>query len=198
MLSQKLSLCVARTWDGTPIPRAERVRFEIRDAGPALRIEVEAPFHDDPPPPGRPGPTDGLWEHEVVELFVVGGARGGEPEPEYTELELSPHGHYLLLRHRGVRQVVERLLAIDFTARISGGRWRGAALLPRELLPAAPHRVNAFAIHGSGAERRYLAMTPVPGRRPDFHRLDVFETLELPGVLTSGTVISGRPVSGRR
>ena len=181
MTSQHLGLRIAWTWDGLPVAPSEQVGIEIRDAGSALRVDVEAPFYDDPPPPGRPRATDGLWDYEVVELFVVGCIDSGEAGPLYTELELSPHGHYLLLRLCGVRQVVESRLPIDFTAHISGKRWRGRALLPRDELPLAPHRINAFAIHGSDIDRRHLAMTPVPGRLPDFHRLEVFERFELPG-----------------
>ena len=38
---------------------------------------------------------------------------------------------------------------------------------------------NAFAIHGVGPQRRYLACTPVPGPQPDFHRLEVFPAVDL-------------------
>lgn len=173
-----LELAVAGTWSGEPIPAAERLVFTLSAAGEALRVRVDAPFHDDPPPPGPAGPTDRLWEHEVAELFVVGEDVAGAPA--YTELELSPHGHYLLLRLSGVRRVVEKLLPVRYRAAIKGGRWRGEALLGRAVLPPPPHRVNAFAVHGRGERRRYLAMTPVPGPAPDFHRLDFFEAIELP------------------
>lgn len=40
----------------------------------SLEVLVEAPFFDDPPPPtgSRGRPCDGLWDHEVVELFLLG------------------------------------------------------------------------------------------------------------------------------
>lgn len=145
----------------------------------ALRIEVDGPYHGDPPPPGPPGPTERLWEHEVVELFVVGHA-GTDGAVPYTEIELSPHGHHLVLRLLGVRQVVARELPLDFEATIEGARWRGLARLDRAFLPPGPHRVNAFALHGQGAHRRYLAWTPVGGREPDFHRIERFPSFTLP------------------
>jgi hypothetical protein len=43
-----------------------------------------------------------------------------------------------------------------------------------------PHRLNAFAMHGLGLRRRYLAMEPVPGEAPDFHRLEHFLPWILP------------------
>jgi len=162
-------LLVHRTWDGAPAPDADRVTLEVALTATALRLVVDAPFHGDPPPAAPPGPTDRLWEHEVVELFVLG------PGERYTEIELGPHGHHLVLQLEGRRNTVATGLPIDFAATLDGARWRGEALVPRALLPPGPHRINAYAIHGLGAGRRYLAMTPVPGAQPDFHRLDRFE-----------------------
>ena len=177
-MPETLELRVSSTWDGEPIPEHEQVVLTVTAAGKALRVRVDAPFHGDPPPPGEPGPTDGLWDYEVAELFIAGPDDG--EETVYAELELSPHGHYLLLRLHGVRQVFESLQPISYSARIDGGRWHGEALLPRRLLPPPLHRANAYAIHGTGRSRRYLAMTPVPGPAPDFHRLEAFTAIELP------------------
>ena len=149
------------------------MELECRDE--ELLWTVEAPFHSDPPPPGPPGPTDGLWNHEVVELFLV----GGDPAPTYVEIEISPHGHHLRLRLEGRRNIVESGLPLTFEASIRKDRWQGLVRLPRRHLPPTPHRLNAFAIHGQGASRRYLAWTPVPGPEPDFHRLDLFPHVEL-------------------
>jgi hypothetical protein len=46
-------------------------------------------------------------------------------------------------------------------------------------LPPGLGRVNAYAIHGQGANRRYLAAYSVGGTAPDFHRLDRFVPLTL-------------------
>jgi len=180
-------LAIAQTWDGQPIPSADQVTLDLAAAGPErLRITVRAPYYGDPAPAGPPGPTIGLWDHEVVELFVVGA--GGPPEapPLYTEVELGPHGHQLVLRLRGVRRVAQKLLPLDYDASIvsSGGGdvWLGDALLDRGLLPPPPHRINAYAIHGQGLARRHLALHPVPGDAPDFHRLAYFGEVTLPGV----------------
>ena len=169
-----MRLEIASTWDGQPARTDEIVRLTLSATPAALRVEVDAPFHQDPPPPGAPGPCWRLWEHEVVELFVVG------PTDHYTELELSPHGHHLLLRLEGTRNVVAKMLPLDFRARISGARWQGVAKLPWSLLPTTPRRGNAFAIHGQGDRRRHLAASPLPGPHPDFHQLDRFPALQLP------------------
>ncbi len=191
---------IGHTWDGDPIGPEDQVTLDLSAADhDRLRIRVRAPFHGDAPPAGPPGPTMGLWEHEVVELFVVGAdASGGDASgadgpsvapPVYTEIELGPHGHYLVLQLRGIRQVVPKLLTrplhLDYeVSRDSTGGgdfWLGEALLDLALLPPPPHRINAYAIHGRGAPRRHLALYPVPGDEPDFHRLECFRTVTLPG-----------------
>jgi hypothetical protein len=155
-------------WDGTPARPDEHVTVDAATRGEIFEVTVKAPFHDDPPPPAPAGSTPGLWEYEVVELFVAGEGDG------YVEIELGPHGHFLVLSLRGYRDVIRTERSIDYSARINAARWQGQARIPAALLPASPQRMNAFAIHGRGALRRYLALYPTPGASPDFHRLDCF------------------------
>jgi len=171
-------LTVASTWDGEPIGADEQVRVRLRLTARELRIAVRAPFHGDPAPPGEPGAMDRLWEHEVVELFVAGVASGGGDVP-YTEIELSPWGHHWVLQLHGVRRVVATGMPIAFRSYRRGEAWLGAARLDRALLPPPPWRVNAFAIHGTGDERRFLAATALPGPQPDFHQPERFPALAL-------------------
>ena len=168
-----LTLEIDSTWDGRPVGLDERVVMTLTADADALILEVQAPLHGDPPPPAPPGPTWGLWEHEVVELFVAG---SGE---EYTEIEIGPGGHHLVLRLKGRREVVERELPLALEVERDGASWRATARLDRTLLPPPPHHINAYAIHGVGPRRRYLAWRPVPGDTPDFHRLECFEPVEL-------------------
>jgi len=144
--------------------------LHLARAGADWVLTVSAPFHGDPAPRGRAGPTPGLWEFEVVELFVVGSG----PGPNYTEIELGPYGHHLVLQLDGIRATVASELPLTFEARISGDRWTGRATIAGHLMPAHPRWWNAYAIHGVGAARRYLAAHPVPGDGPDFHRLRHF------------------------
>lgn len=156
-------LAIQTLWDGSPARPDEYVHVEL-DLGQHLSLRVDAPWHGDPPPPGSPGPTDALWVHEVVELFV-GGADGS-----YLEVELSPHGHHLVLILSGIRQVRAELLPLDYQVSRHGPRWIGQARIPTDWLPPAPWTVNAAAIHGQGPGRRYLSAVPLPGERPDFHQ----------------------------
>jgi len=168
---------IDKRWDGRPLLAKEHAHVRVSAVPGGLHLEVEAPFYGDPAPDSDPGPTWALWDHEVVEWFVVG---SGDPRP-YLEVELGPHGHHLVLRLRGIRKPIQRMLALNYRAAIEHKRWRGEAIIPAHYLPPGPHVANAFAIHGQGAERVYSACTSVPGAAPDFHRLEYFEPVVLPG-----------------
>ncbi|MEZ4331518.1 MAG: hypothetical protein R3F35_07175 [Myxococcota bacterium] len=161
---------IGGSWDGGPLLPGERARIELT-LGEPVRIGIEATAYGDAPPPAPPGRCDGLWNHEVVELFLLG---SGE---RYLELEFGPHGHWLALRLEGRRRLVTSDLALDYAARREGDRWTARASFASALLPPEPTAANAFAIHGPAAARRYLAWQPVPGEAPDFHRLALFAPL---------------------
>ena len=166
-----MQLAIASLWSGEPCREGERVAVTLtRVPDGSVLLSIDAPFHGDPPPAGEPGPTWGLWEHEVVEVFIAGPE--GEDRP-YTEIELGPHGHHLVLQLRGIREVHRTRLPLSYLCGRRGARWRGVALLDPDLLPE-PVAYNAYAIHGTGPDRRYLAAHPVPGDAPDFQRLDCF------------------------
>ncbi len=166
-------LHVESTWDGQPIPAEERVTVGLRRTARGLKMFIEAPHYGDPLPPGPPGPTEGLWQFEVVELFLCG------PGERYLEVELGPGGHHLVLLLEGIRNPVHRGLPLEVLCLQQGGFWVAATELPQAWLPPEPWRANAYAIHGVGDSRRYLAHAPVPGPAPDFHRLQHFPPLDL-------------------
>lgn len=172
-----VTLRVASTWDGGPARPDEIVEVALARRRDGLALEVDAPWFGDPPPSAPPGSTDRLWELEVVELFLAG---PGEPdEVPYLEVELAPHGHFLVLRFRGVRRLVGSEPDLDLEVRRAGERWTGRAFLPEAWLPPRPWRANAFAMHGVGAARRHLAASPLTGRAPDFHQPASFPPLAL-------------------
>ena len=171
---QPLCIEIATDWLGGPVETAERVAIDLRSMPESFEIRIDAPFHADPPPPGPPGTTEGLWEYEVVEVFLWA------PPTRYLELEFSPHGHSLALQLDGVRQPVSQVTTVRYQASIEGERWRGVAWIPWSEIPEAATRINAYAIHGVAEGRRYLAWQPVPGDAPDFHRLEAFAELAAP------------------
>jgi len=170
-------LTIGQLWNGDAAREDERVRVRLRRAPDSLRIIVAAPLHGDPPPPAAPGPTEQLWEHEVVEIFIATAAVADEARP-YTEIELSPWGHHLVLQLRGLRRRTGSLLPLRYRVRRAAGRWLGIARIDGALLPPEPWLVNAFAIHGVASARRYLAATPLPGEGPDFHQPARFPAFE--------------------
>ena len=63
----------------------------------------------------------------------------------------------------GKRNAIRHSLPLNFTVqKRSSNYWEGEAHIPAAYLPAKVTKMNAFAIHGSGAERVYEALYPVP------------------------------------
>jgi hypothetical protein len=171
---------IKNLWRGRAATPNEAVILTLTGQPDALVVNIDAPFHKDPAPEGPVGPTPRLWETEVVELFIAG------PGTDYIELEFNPYGHWLALRLDGVRNIVDERLPIRFSTFIAGRVWSGRAVVPRSVLPAGPHRVNATAMHGGTNprnprhKRRHLSWQPLQGTVPDFHQLEAFAPVELP------------------
>ena len=140
-----------------------------------LHVHIKAAFANDPPPPGAPGSFWGLWNHEVVELFLLG------KDERYLELEFGPHGHYLVLQFKGERQTVSQELDIKFVAqRDVGPTWSGQASIPRAYLPADITRWNAYRIFGPPQRRIHMAAYPITSTTPDFHKIAQFGRVHWP------------------
>ena len=162
-------LRVETLWDGTPLAPEDHVEVNLCLMERGLEVRIEAPFYGDAPPLAPIGSTWKLWEHEVVELFVCGA------DAHYTELEVGPHGHHLVLTLKGRRNIVNTVMPHELSVEPpEGGRWRAVLTLPFDTLPQRPWTLNAYAISGEGDARRYAAAYPVPGDTPDFHRLECF------------------------
>lgn len=173
MGKRQSQLEIIRDWRGEPIPLSEYTRLTLTLEDDVLEVGVEAPFHADPPPPHERGRVDELWQYEVVELFLLGA------DEHYLEVELGPHGHHLVLALEGRRNVTQRHSPIDFEPTVSGGSWTGRARFDARLIPDPIGLGNAYAMHGHGSGRSFKALHPVPGPRPDFHRLEHFGPIGL-------------------
>lgn len=174
MTGNRQTLTIAKTWEGCPIPASEQARVAFWLEGETLRVTLEAPEHGDPLPAGPPGRTPGLWEYEVVELFVVG------PDGHYLEIELGPGGHHLALTFSAPREVRDPGVPVSLQVTRAAGRWRGEATVSLRWCPLPVVAANAFAIHGVGGDRRFLVAAPTGGERPDFHRPDRFPSIDPP------------------
>ena len=165
------SIAIRHAWDGTPLAMSHWVTMDVTLDDSVMRLCVDAPYFDNPPPEEAPNPETGLWglwDYEVVEIFLVG-ASG-----EYTEIEVGPHGHHLILRLDAPRSVVDKLHPMMWQSSIAGGRWQGEGTIERTLLPASIERFNAFAIRTVAGIRQYCCHHPLPSPQPDFHQPERF------------------------
>lgn len=171
-----LTISIHNLWNGESSTPKECYTLSLRPDKRGYLLDIEAPYFNDPKPIGPKGSFWKLWDYEVVELFIVGS------NGHYLEIECGPHGHYLVLQLDGVRSVASHSLQTKYNAQLVEEKWLGQLVIPVQWLPPAPHRINAFAIHGVGAERRYLSFTPLPGETPDFHQPSQFRPSELPNI----------------
>lgn len=170
-----LYLTVESLWNGEPCADEDahaEVWVTRRQGG--LQVRVHANRRDDARVPDAPRDSrvDGLWEYDVVELFFVG------EDGTYTEVELGPGGHYLVLSFDDVRRRSDAYEGREFNHRNSSstpGTWQSVIEIPWDALPKNVLRMNAFAIMGG----QHLAWSPVPGTQPDFHQPTSFPEVRI-------------------
>lgn len=161
-------------WHGGPAPAGTGGRVQVSlDAGLlALSWELGLPG---PPrvPPADPGWVDGLWEFDVIELFVAGGREG-----PYLELEVGPGGHWLALAFDGPRTGRREIrdLEPELRGQVRPGRWRGRAAVPRPMVERhagpLPWRGLVAAVVGGPESQGPAALCwpALPGDVADFHQ----------------------------
>ena len=198
-MSRKLA--INKTWEGKPSVAAPyKITFSINAMTGDVVINIDAPFFNDPAPPGEPGKCAKLHDYEVVEVFIA--AYPGDDDnaqfSPYLEVKVSPHGHYGLVfflqegdfANMDTSLDLDKLPACKINNKI--GRWTAEVNVPSFFLPepvcgddlSVTWMVNAFAMHGTADQREFLAHSAVPGPRPNFHQLRyfvplvLFETLE--------------------
>lgn len=68
---------------------------------------------------------------------------------------------------------LQQQLPMEFSATTDGKKWKGEALVPWAYFPPNVNKMNSYAIHGSGENRTYEALNPIPkdeiveGQKPD-------------------------------
>jgi hypothetical protein len=147
------------------------LRAEFRVEGPRPRVNPALPV----------GVSQwGLWDWDVVEVFVS----AGQANTPYLELQLSPLGqHVELLIHEPRRR-----WDAEFRSGFRGETrpWDGRAWTARFEVPLTPLgwngdpvrvRGNFFAILGEPERREYFSAFLPPQAQPDFHLPDRFRPL---------------------
>uniref|UniRef100_A0AC35GSQ3 Uncharacterized protein n=1 Tax=Panagrolaimus sp. PS1159 TaxID=55785 RepID=A0AC35GSQ3_9BILA len=184
-LQEGFNATIDRTWNNKPIDhRPIEIKitwyFEKQRGAPHKRVvlvEFTAPLFDDPEPPTSPGPTPGLWDYEVVEFFFA------NEQGHYLEVEVGPHGHWLVLFHKGYRECFNAGEDIDLRVEnvFDMDVWKCRVEIPLSYLPGRVTKFNAYGIHGTGDDRTYEALYPVTDgklTKPDFHKLEYFKRID--------------------
>ncbi|CAF1344059.1 unnamed protein product [Adineta steineri] len=185
-----MQFSIKTLWNSKPITdhRPVQITLSTTNDKDHLSIEIDAPFFNDPAPISKslaPTPYPELWNYEVVELFFL-----ASTTKHYLELEFSPHGYYLVLLLNDRRKIMKQMLPLHYyeVERPSPDRWISRAHIPRSLFPAHIDQFNAYAIHGQDDQRTYESLYPatIDSEKPDFHRLELFQTIDFNSLLNIG------------
>lgn len=155
---------ITKQWNGEELKRTDLfAHVELEETTNGMRFTASSPWRSDMRVPLRPsGRLDGLWDYDVVELFLVG------EDGTYLEVELGAAGHYLVLafdrvRHRS-NEFIDR--PFEVSHKRENGWWTASIEIPKDVLPAPIKKFNAFMIAGG----MFLAYHPTPGTEPNFHQ----------------------------
>ncbi|WP_156108965.1 hypothetical protein [Hymenobacter sp. APR13] len=186
MPTSELKHAVALRGRGPVLAPAPQVRWQLTPEG-----WFEATF-DVPLPPGAAWNVNpsysrtryrdnwGLWEHDVVELFLQARPYPDVTSGPYLELQLSPLGQPFALV---VEEPVRRYAAPETLAFLhenvpgeASWRVRVAVQVPG-YAPGAPLFGNLTACLGPAEARTYWGLQLNAGPEPDFHRPTDFRQL---------------------
>jgi len=155
-----IQVSITTTWNDLHVDhRPVDIQLKPHSDNQSFQMVVKAPFFNDPVNPrGVPGePFFGLWNYEVVELFLA------NDKDQYLEIELCPWGQHIVLLLNGTHNTIHHSLPLHFTIlNRSADEWLGRAIIPLRYLPPRVTKMNAYAIHGSDSRRVYEALYPSP------------------------------------
>ena len=83
--NQKMKIEFGNFWNGDPCENAYEINF--KQEAENLEILIDSKFFHDKRPVEDPGYLMGLWDYEVVEVFLL-----NKETEEYLELEFGPYG----------------------------------------------------------------------------------------------------------
>ncbi|MEK7613735.1 MAG: hypothetical protein AAB439_02575 [Patescibacteria group bacterium] len=170
-----LTLPITHFWNGTPCKELSlhgSVTLNTTDGG--ILISATLPHQKTPNVPASPAGSrvHNLWEHDVVECFLVG-------EDTYLEVELGAGGHFLVLDFSAPRvrknEYENFQPTLTYNPRHTEHSWSSSILIPPSMIPKKLSRANAFVIVGEN----FLAYAQTPGDHPNFHQPDTFPQLSL-------------------
>lgn len=170
----------------------ESVKVGFGIAGDKLRIRFEVQTFEINvnPEMDRESPQWGLWDWDVVELFLGfrSASKAGCVGVPYYEFQVSPLGQYLELKINEPRVDTDREFrsGLTYGARILSDdpydvRWEAWMEVPLKPLGwnGNPDDLigGAFSILGSEGRKRYWSLFLPPQTKPDFHLPEHFGNL---------------------
>ncbi len=146
-------------------PEPARLVLEYELVGDLARVRIGTGHPD--------GPTEGLWRHTCMEVFV-----GGTPAGPYLEFNLAPDGQWAAYRFSGYRAGMTALTAIRpprIELRLQSERLLLSAdvELPEDLAAAPLHLGISAVVENTRGPLEYWALRHA-GPKPDFHHPDGF------------------------
>lgn len=131
--------------------------------------------------PAQPGDfIEGLWERDVVELFL-----SETGSPRYQEFNVSPSGAWWTMAFSGyrTRMGTNSMPSVRCHADAFGSGWRAAMAIPLSQLTigwsSESGALNVTAILGN--PQRFVTALDLGGGEPDFHRAERFLPARLMG-----------------
>lgn len=161
-------------WNGARDPISPPSTFRLLRDAAHLYLSARVGFTALNVDQGRPTTekSHGLWDHDVVELFVSPTTSGAP----YVECEASPLGQWLDYRIEEPRVRVDREFqsGMRLRARLEERAFEIELALPFTALggppvPGARWRANVYVAQGPSHARRHLAWSPTRTPTPDFH-----------------------------
>lgn len=171
---QSLRLKIDRFWNGEPCGDSSacaQVWLSHSEAGITLKVEAAVYAEQMIPVGPTDKPFEGLWDYDVVELFLV--AENGH----YLEVELGAGGHWLVLGFDGVRHRSNSYpdLQTERHYETDGKVWTSSIVIPWAIVPQPVTNLNAYAI----CQGEFLAYNPVPGVVADYHQPATFPAAQI-------------------
>ncbi len=209
MLTRELNLVYREEKQGV-LPGPPRVSTQVDEDHGSLIIQFTVPTLS---VYGRPElPLDrsvaGLWESDVVEIFLSTAARADDvARSPYLEFQISPYNQFFELRVLEPRIKAEENpnLGLVHSAEIHPEHWNARFEIPfiRHLGRRKPTQLfgNLFAILGAPGHRAFYSAYTSPQKKPDFHQPHQFKQLLLVslsmalGLLTSPMAQAARDPS---
>jgi hypothetical protein len=122
----------------------------------------------------------GLWNKDVVEVFVQLREHDQDIKAPYLEIQVSPLNQPFALIITEPRKVFYAPKELHFTHSVSveGRLWTGhmEVVLPKDL--KGKYLFGGFFSIMGNDPREYYALEPNPESNPDFHRPELFLSLE--------------------